>query len=215
MEKNELSQWTSDFGDMYRDRNKIEPTVVMQSAKVFRRIFEEASIVHQVSSVLEVGCNVGINLAALRQLEPDPHKLELSGIEPNPATHRIAKNNESLKLREIQCCDCYNMPFSDKTFDLVFTSGVLIHVPPARLSAAITEMFRVSKRFLLCAEYFSNSPETISYHGKSDMLWKRDFGALMLDELKGLSVRKYGFVWNREFPHFDNLNWWVFEKTEK
>lgn len=165
-----------------------------------------------MGSVLEIGANVVINLHGLRRMQPDSRKLSLNAIEPNPETFAELMKNSELGLDQAQCCDCYKLPFADQSFDLVYTCGVLIHIPPERLEDAMREITRVSKRFLLCAEYFSHVPEEIVYHGQKGLLWKRDFGGKYLDTLPSLSLRKYGFVWMREFPHYDDLNWWMLEK---
>ncbi|MEO6054535.1 MAG: pseudaminic acid biosynthesis-associated methylase [Chthoniobacterales bacterium] len=207
-----LKQWSNEFGADYRDRNKLDAATVLQAQQVFSRVFEEASLTGEVRSVLEVGCNVGINLAGLRKMQPNSAKLQLSAIEPNKQTCQTARENADLSLDRIECSDCYSMPFPDGHFDLVFTAGVLIHIPPNRLEEAMREITRVSKRFVMCMECFSHQPEEVTYHGQQGLLWKCDFGGKYLDTVSSLTTRKYGFIWMREFPHYDDLNWWVFEK---
>lgn len=71
-----------------------------------------------------------------------------------------------------------SLPFRDRWFDLVFTTGVLIHVPPGTLSSVMGEVVRCSDRYVLCAEYFSEQPTTVPCRGQTQALFKRDFGAL-------------------------------------
>jgi len=166
----------------------------------------------EVASVLEVGANVGINLIGLRAvLGPDAR---LFAVEPNPIACEQLRNNRSLSLEEVFQCDAYRIPLPDKSVDLAFTNGVLIHVPPDKLAAAMIEITRVVRRFVLCSEYFSHCPVEIPYRGHTGLLWKRDFGQAYLDNCPVLKSKSYGFLWQAEFPHFDNLNWWLFEKLE-
>jgi len=94
----------------------------------------------------------------------------------------------------------------------VFTAGVLIHIAPEHLSRATDEIMRVSKKHVLCIEYYSPTPVESKYRGQNRLLFKRDFGAFYLDRYPNLKCIKYGFLWKRELPVFDNVNWWLFEK---
>ena len=100
---------------------------------------------------------------------------------------------------------------ADGSVDLAFTCGVLIHVHPDELLEVCGEIVRVSRRYVLCAEYFSPRPEAIEYRGRMDLLFKRDFGGFYLDHWPELRLVDYGFVWKR--TEFDDLNWWLFERS--
>jgi len=62
-------------------------------------------------------------------------------------------------------------------------------------------------------EYFSHEPSSVTYRGHNDVLFKRDFGKFYIDNFPDLKVVSYGFIWQKEFSCFDNINWWLFEKT--
>jgi len=59
--------------------------------------------------------------------------------------------------------------FADASIDLVFTAGVLIHVPPEQLERAQREVHRVSRKYILAVEYFSARPEAVEYRGHAGM----------------------------------------------
>ena len=101
----------------------------------------------------------------------------------------------------------------DASLDLVFTSGVLIHVAPDVLPAAYREMHRISARYLLTIEYFSAEPEEKPYRGQQGLLFKRDFGALWLEMFPDLQIVDYGFFW-RPATGLDNLTWWLLRKAD-
>jgi pseudaminic acid biosynthesis-associated methylase len=205
-----LTSWRGGFGESYMGRNRATTDVTAEAASAFRRMLEGPGTLKELGSVLEVGANVGINLIGLRSLLGPTARL--SAVEPNPLACAELRTNTELGLEQIVESDAYAIPLPDASFDLTFTNGVLIHVPPDRLPDAMREIVRVSRRFVLCSEYFSHVPVEIPYRGESGLLWKRDFGSAYLENCPDLKVRHYGFLWQAEFPHFDNLNWWLFEK---
>jgi hypothetical protein len=103
------------------------------------------------------------------------------------------------------------IPLPDKAIDMVFTSGVLIHIHPDNLLVTCAEIHRVSRRYIACIEYFSDKPEETTYRGNSDVLFKRDFGGYWADNFPDLRLLGYGFAWKR-YSGLDNLTWWLFEK---
>ena len=209
-EHNPLAHWRGAFGAEYIDRNRPTVDATSEAAAVFERMFRAAGVMGEITSVLEVGANIGINLIGLRQMLGASARL--AAVEPNPAACDRLRSDKVLGLDAVMEADAYQIPVRDGAFDVTFTNGVLIHVPPDRLVDAMREITRVSRRFVLCSEYFSHVPVEIKYRGRSELLWKRDFGQAYLDTCPELQVRGYGFIWQAEFPHFDNLNWWLFEK---
>ena len=159
------------------------------------------------ASCLEVGANVGINLRALKTL----HAIEMYALEPNAnARHALVRDGVVPAARALDG-SVETIDLADEGVDLVFTSGVLIHVDPERLDAAYREMHRVARRYLLTIEYFASEPEEKTYRGREGLLFKRDFGALWLDLYPALTLVDYGFFW-KHATGLDNLTWWLFAK---
>lgn len=161
----QLQLWRSEFGRAYTDRNDQEkPERVTTWARVLGDLAPER--------VLEVGCNVGWNLEYLRRLGvPD-----LFGIEPQAYAVELARSRNP-RFGVLQGT-AFELPFRDRWFDLAFTSGVLIHIAPETLGAAMDEIHRVSKRWIVAIEYDDPSEQEIEYRGHAGALWKRDHGAL-------------------------------------
>lgn len=198
----QLQAWQGDFGNAYTDRNQVD---WRQRFSAFERIVRGLSI----HSVLEVGCNRGHNLVALSQVANGPR--ELAGVEPNLHARQIAK--ESAVGASIHPGNAFELPFGDGTFDLVFTSCVLIHVAPGDLSRALSEIVRVSRRYILAIEYFASTPTVIHYRGHDELLWKRDFGADYRACFPDLVLTQNGSLGPAD--GFDECAWWLFCKPAR
>jgi pseudaminic acid biosynthesis-associated methylase len=192
--------WTGDFGNDYTRR---QADTVNARAALWRDILPR-----HVESILEVGANVGANLEAISQFL----SCDLYATEPN--------DQASEKLRESNlCCQVMNwaadeLEFDTGEIDLVFTSGVLIHIPPDKLKASMREIHRVAKRYIIAAEYFAPQEEMIPYRGHDNALWRRDYGSLYLDQFPDLKCTSCTFAWKRT-TGLDNLTIWVFEKDQR
>ena len=79
-----------------------------------------------------------------------------------------------------------DLPFDNESFDLVFTSGVLIHIPPASLQKAISEVYRCSRRYIWGAEYYAHQQKPASTQWWEDMLWEADFPRLFFAQFPDL-----------------------------
>jgi pseudaminic acid biosynthesis-associated methylase len=201
-----LAAWEGEFGRAYTDRNAIAPEVIVPA-------FQTMLAGLDLRRVLEVGCNRGHNLLAIEKVLPKP--AELTGIEPNPHALEIARR--AATSATFMRGTAYDLPFPDEHFDLVFTAGVLIHIPPAELPQALTEIHRVSRRYLLALEYHADRETPVPYRGHDGLLWKRDFLRAYQESFPGLSLRRQGF-WARGGGFdgwFDDLTWWLLEKPAR
>jgi pseudaminic acid biosynthesis-associated methylase len=209
MEKNDTAQlqfWRGDFGDTYIDRNTASAEHLRARVTMWAPIL--ASLVGcPPASILEVGSNIGNNLRALRALTG----AALYALEPNQQAREILVKDGVVPAANVLDGFAARIGLPDSAIDMVFTSGVLIHIHPDDLLASCAEIHRVARRYVVCIEYFSDKPETISYRGHTDKLFKRDFGSFWLDHFSDLRVLNYGFAWKR-MTGLDNLVWWVFEK---
>lgn len=207
-EKKQLKTWTGDFGNDYIRRNDLVDWKIPLVAEAFQQILSNIKI----DSVLEVGSNVGINLAAINSFMDK--KVKIYAVEPNKTAYdKLMENISITGVTKAWNCDAFHLPLADDSVDLVFTSGVLIHIHPDDLEKATDEIVRVSKKYILCMEYFSHEPEEKTYRGEEGLLFKKDFGAYYLDRFENLECVDYGFLWQRANKMFDNVNWWLFKKN--
>jgi hypothetical protein len=95
--------------------------------------------------------------------------------------------------------------------DLVFTAGVLIHIPLGDLPLALSEIYRVSKRYILAIEYFAQEETVVHYRGYDNLLWKRDFLRHYQSQFPELTLVRSGFLTSED--GFDKTHWWLLEKN--
>ena len=147
--------------------------------------------------ILEIGCNSGNQLIELQKAGFS----NLTGVDVNEYAIDVAA--KALPKAKILKANIFELPFEDNSFDLVFTSGVLIHISPKDIGAAMKEIHRVAGRYIWGFEYFNEEYFEINYRGISDLLWKADFVKEYLKNVADLKVvkrRKFKFLYN------DNVN---------
>ena len=204
----QLEAWRGAFGDSYVERNAATPAVLAARARMWARAFERLPV-GAPRSILEVGCNLGVNLRAL----PAVTSAGLHAVEPNARARARVLEDGVLPPERLYDASALALPFADGAFDLVFTSGVLIHIAPPDLPKAVDEIVRVAKRFVVCIEYFAAEPEERAYRGESGLLFKRDFGGFYMDRHPSLQLLDYGFFWRRATGIDDNV-WQLFAKPD-
>lgn len=194
--------WAGQFGDDYSQRNRAN-TLAAANIAFFAEIIERTG---SISSVLELGANIGLNVQAIRYLLP---QAAVTAVEINKSAVDELKKIEGIDVYHESILD--HVPNSDH--DLVFTKGVLIHIDPSVLSDVYELMYRSSNRYVLVAEYYNPSPVEITYRGHDSRLFKRDFAGEILDTYPDLALVDYGFKYRRDqsFPQ-DDISWFLMEK---
>jgi pseudaminic acid biosynthesis-associated methylase len=196
MKTEQINFWEQEFGKEYTDRNVVNPE---DRIAEFKTMLGDLNL----QSALEVGPNRGHNLNVIQQLFPEA---DVVGLEPNKyAIETARKLSNGFNLVHGNGLD---NPFKDNFFDLVYTCGVLIHVPLEDLTKVIQEIYRTSKEYILCVEYFAEKETEIDYRGHSNKLWKRNFKKHYLDLFPNLEVVKEGHWPNA----FGDSHWWIFKK---
>lgn len=194
--------WSGEFGAAYIERNKGERLINANIVK-FGQVLRSAP---GVSSVVELGCNIGLNLQALNRINKD---FRLCGYEINEIA--VGKARE-LGIADIVQGSIIEPLSSGGKYDLAFTSGVLIHINPDELGKVYQNLYDLSSRYILVVEYYNPKPVTVNYRGHDNRLFKRDFAGELIDKF-GLKLRDYGFLYHRDnyFPQ-DDLTWFLLEK---
>jgi ubiquinone/menaquinone biosynthesis C-methylase UbiE len=117
----------------------------------------------RVSSVLEVGCSAGNDLS----LFPKDH--DVNGIDKSEFAINIARQNLPFKFRVGLAT---SLPYDDSSVDLVFTRNVLNYIESPDVDQVLRELFRVSKKYILNVELFSDEEQQIT--DESITTWGRN-----------------------------------------
>ncbi|MFI5291527.1 MAG: pseudaminic acid biosynthesis-associated methylase [Candidatus Limnocylindrales bacterium] len=190
--------WGGAFGDAYVERNA---SVDERRAAFWRDLLDDL----RSSTVLEVGCGQGGNIGPLsRLLSPD----QVWGVDVN--TTALARARANAPGTHLSQASARALPFPDRSFDLVFTMGVLIHQPDDLLPAVMDEIVRVADRFVLAGEYHADETVALDYRGVQGALFKRDYGRLYLERYPSLTLRRSGFL--DQDAGFDRLTVSVLER---
>jgi hypothetical protein len=185
----QLDWWKGEGGTAYTARNRVD---WVKRLPFWSAIVEDL----QPKTVLEMGCNAGWNLRAITACGP----IEASGIEPNDQARQEA--------RAAGFNVAPDWSLQTAPHDLVFTAGVLIHVPPEELPATMQRIVDASRRHVICIEYEAEREKEIYYLGQGGLLWKRPFGRLY--EAMGLTLLHYAHLPLES--GFDNCGYWLLEK---
>jgi len=203
MEKftDQIQQWSSKFGKEYTERNP-HTTEVMDELykKQFGLTRTELNLTFlgnfdRSIKILEVGSNVGAQLQGLQKIGFK----NLYGIEIQSYAVEVSKQHTK-NINLIQG-SAFDIPFKDSYFDLVFTSGVLIHINPDDLSIAIREIYRCASEYIWGFEYYADKRSEIQYRGHRNLLWKDNFAKLYLDKFRDLELVK-----EKHIKYIDNDN---------
>jgi pseudaminic acid biosynthesis-associated methylase len=191
---NTVEFWSGEFGDEYVDRNRVD----WQKREHFWR----GVMPKDARTVLEVGCNIGSNLKAIR-----------SACDLHPVG--VDVNEKALLEAAGAGFEVHRMPAADiaerlgvGSFDVVFTAGVLIHIAPEDLDRVMAAIVAASKRYVIAVEYAHPEETHVTYRGHEGKLWKRPYGQLY--QALGLTLDGFGFVGHGE--GFDNCAWWRLTK---
>ncbi|BBP79422.1 pseudaminic acid biosynthesis-associated methylase [Pseudomonas gingeri] len=195
--------WAGGFGSEYIGRNDSQQ-LLASNLNFFTKALKQAG---RISSGIEFGANIGMNLRALQLLYPG---MELRGVEINPDA--AAQLRAHIGQENVYEGSIFNYPVNEQV-DLSLIKGVLIHINPDMLPVVYEKLYNASRRFVLVCEYYNPSPVTISYRGHADRLFKRDFAGEMMDKYPDLKLVDYGFAYRRDpaFPQ-DDITWFLMEK---
>jgi pseudaminic acid biosynthesis-associated methylase len=197
----QLEKWAGNFGQEYTDRNRSSLSAMerlykhhfgMTRTEMNRQFL---SGLDRSMPILEVGCNIGNQLLCLQKMGFD----NLYGIEPQDYAFELARKR--LKGIQIIRGNIFDIPFKDRFFDLVFTSGVLIHISPRNIKKALKEIYRCSRKYIWGYEYYSEKYEKIPYRGKKNLLWKGNFVEIYKSLAPNIRIAKLQL-----FKYLENKN---------
>ena len=198
-ETKESKTWRGEFGSQYSERNLLDATELdrMYQGKygVTRTALNRQFLadIPRSASILEVGCNLGNQLILLEQMGFK----NLTGIEIH--TEIVKEAQSRVPWARVMEGSALKFPFRDASFDLVFTSGLLIHIAPQNLPTAMSEIYRCAKDWIWGLEYYALEMIEVLYRGHSGLLWKGDYARLYTEsflDLELVSERRLNYLEN-------------------
>ncbi len=197
----QMEEWAGQFGKEYTDRNALSLDELQELYKGYfgiTRLEMNQKFIGKLDRdmrILEVGANIGNQLSMLQNMGFK----NLYGIELQPYAVELSKSRtKNINLIQGSALD---IPFKDGYFDLVFTSGLLIHISPEDISRVLDEMHRCTCKYIWGIEYFAEEYTKVIYRDHDDLLWKTDFPKLFLDRFKDMKAVKIEY-----FKYLNNDN---------
>jgi len=199
----QTEEWMGNFGDRYTKRNAL---TVDEANKSYKKRFGISKIelnslflgkLDRAIKILEVGSNIGNQLLLLQRMGFK----NLYGIEIN--SYAIEFFRKRAKDISVVQGSAFDIPFKDKFFDLVFTSGLLIHIAPTDINIVMEEIHRCARKYIWGFEYYAEEYSEIVYRGKKNLLWKADFPRLYCNFFEDIELIKEKRL---KYSHNDNLD---------
>lgn len=180
--------WIGEFGRKYTDRNALTLEEMEELHKrnygVSRTELNRKFLVglEKSASILEVGANIGNQLICLQKMGFS----RLCGIELQSYAVELSRS----RAQEISMVrsSAFNLPFVDAAFDLVFTSGLLIHINPSQIAEVMKEIHRCSRKYVWGLEYYADEVTEVLYRGQQHLLWKCNYPQLFLEYFDDLEL---------------------------
>jgi SAM-dependent methyltransferase len=162
--------WTLRGGVEYFREQEAQPARTARACWMAARI-----AAYQPGSILEIGCGYGKQLRSLRERLDCP----LVGLDFSASQLDLARGYLD-GLREVRLVQGSGdrLPFADRAFDLVLTSAVILHNPPAIAERIRREVLRVGRRWAA-----HNEDLDVSYnrYGYDTEAWYRSQGYILAE----------------------------------
>jgi len=178
--------WSGKFGNEYTDRNNMNLDKFYKEKWGITRSEINRKYIGEFDTLLEVGCNRGL------QLEMLEGKGDLYGVDINS----FAIEKATVPATIIRS-SATNLPFDDNFFDVVMTNGLLIHIGNRNIKKVMSEILRVSKSIIMGWEYFGT--EAVDYRGEGTYLWQRDWMNEWAN-IGGIKHSEFELFADKEFP---------------
>ena len=151
--------YNEEFWNKYADENESR-----NNEEFTKFVTDLASSLH-CTSVLEIGCGTGIDL---RKFDDS---FEVHGVDLNEHALEQAKNN--IPKGTFHKDSITKLPFDDSSIDFVFTHKLLNYLDDQTLENGVSEMFRVTKRYIVNCELFGEDETIINDEMKYRNMLKR------------------------------------------
>ena len=188
MKTPQIEFWNGNFGKEYTERNPQNiqewDTLYLRNYGITKTEMNEEFLLtlDKNSKILEVGCNIGLQLLGLQKMGFQ----NLYGIELQDYAVEKAKFGTN-GINIIQGSG-FDLPFKNEYFDLVYTAGVLIHISPNDHKQFMSEMLRCTKKYIWGFEYYNQEIKQLSYRGNEGYMWKADYPSIFIENFENIEL---------------------------
>ena len=195
----QMEMWSEVFGKKYTDRNAL---TLKEMEELTKRNYgytrtelnqEFIGDMNRSMRILEVGCNIGNQLLCLQKMGFK----SLYGLDLQEYAVELSKSRT--KHINIIQGSAFDIPYKNGFFDLVFTSGLLIHIAPSDIRKVLAEIYRSSNKYIWGFEYFADVYTEVEYRGHKGLLWKTNFSKMYLEQFSDLhrvKEKRYKYINN-------------------
>lgn len=181
--------WSGDFGKEYnkrtlRDLGKVDQWFFDSFGTKRSELNTEFLGGLELNSILECGCGTGNQLLLLKNQGYE----NLSGVDIQEDALKSAR--QRLPDANLVQSSLFDIPFDDDFFDLTCTNTVLIHIAVCDLIKVMSEIVRVSKRYIWGFEFYNDTTVEMDYRGHKNKNWKGDYCQIYLDNFNLKLVRR-------------------------
>jgi ubiquinone/menaquinone biosynthesis C-methylase UbiE len=135
--------YDNEFWDNYAKENE------SRYNEEFAKFIRDLAVSLRCNSVLEIGCGTGVDL----RLFPDT--LDVHGVDLNDLALDMAKKKNP--SHDFKKSSLTNLPFDDSSIDFIFTHKFLNCVSDEDLNKGISEMYRISKKYIVNCETYAKT----------------------------------------------------------
>ena len=139
--------YDKDFWDNYARENE------SRYNEEFAKFIKDLAISLRCVSVLEIGCGTGVDLRLF------PENLTVFGVDLNNLALDMAKKQNS--FIDFKKGSITDLPFEDSSVDFIFTHKFLNCLSDADIEKGVSEMYRVSRRYIVNCEAYDESESKI------------------------------------------------------
>lgn len=151
--------YDKEYWDRYANENEFKFN------EEFAKFVRDLAVSLRCTSVLEIGCGTGIDLRLF------PETFDVYGIDLNEMALDIAKT-KSPKFN-FKTSSIIDLPFKNSSIDFVFTHQLLNYLEDEVLEKGISEMYRVSGKYIMNCERYDESEKQINDESKFRNMQKR------------------------------------------
>jgi 2-polyprenyl-3-methyl-5-hydroxy-6-metoxy-1,4-benzoquinol methylase len=180
---NRESFWANLKG--YHQKNHMDASVVGRR-NWFANLVTKTATSKNYKDILELGCNDGTNLWRIKQQNSN---LNLHGIDISRSAIKYAQ--ETLQLKHVKIGSIYELKssYENKKFDVIYTMGVLIHIPHDMMVSVCVDMLKLLKDDgqIYCAESYDDTNQATYIHEGQAHRWVYNYKQLFTEAADSLS----------------------------